>query len=167
MSALPYHYYDGDPLENVGFTYMDLDNNGQEELFIGAIKGADQDPTVFEIWTVVDGEPVMLAQGGSGNRYVMQFVEEDNTWYVANEARSSAAVNATYYMMLMDGRLEVMQGIIFDATVDEQNPWYMTYDQDWDVSNDDPIDEDMTVAILDSNHRHYTALEYLPYTVCK
>ena len=28
MSALPYYYYEGDPLENVGFGFVDLDNDG-------------------------------------------------------------------------------------------------------------------------------------------
>ena len=167
MSALPWHYYEGKALDNVGFGYLDLDYDGQNELIIGAILNADQDPTVFEIWTVADGEPVMLAQGGSGNRYVLQFLQEDNAWYVVNEASNGAASHATYYMMLMEGRLQVTQGLIFDATVDEQNPWYMTYDQDWDVSNDDPIDEDMANAIMDSNRSYYTALEYFPYSCCE
>lgn len=167
MSALACYYYDGNALENVGFGYMDLDNDGQEELFIGAIKGADQDPSIFEIWTVADGEAVMLAQGGTRNHYVLQYVEEDNMYYVVNEATVSAATNGTYYMMLIDGKLEVMQGIVFDASADEENPWFMTYDLDWDVSNDDPIDEDMANAILESNRSHYVAVEYFPYTLCK
>ena len=65
--------------------------------------------------------------------------------------------------MLNEGKLEVMQGIVFDASVDEQNPWFMAYDLDWDVSNDEPIDEETANAILDANRKHYTALEYFPY----
>ena len=167
MSTLPLYYYEGDALANVGFGYQDLNNDDQDELIIGAILNADQDPSVIEIWTVVDGEPVMLAQGGTRNRYVLQFVEEDFMWYVTNEASNGAASSATYSMMLLDGKLEVTQGIIFDATVDENNPWYMTYDLDWDVSNDDPIDEDMANAILDNDRRYYTAIEYIPYNLYK
>ena len=167
LSASPYYYYEGDPLENVGFGFMDLDNDGSWELVIGAIMNAEADPSVFEIWTLVDEKPVMLAQGGSGNRYVLQFLQEDNAWYVVNEASNGAASSATYSMMLLDGKLEVTQGIIFDATVDENNPWYMTYDLDWDVTNDDPIDEDMANAILDNDRRYYTAIEYIPYNLYK
>ena len=163
MSAQPYYYYEGNPLENVGFGFVDLDNDGYWELVIGAILDAEQDPSVFEIWTLVDGEPVMLAQGGYRNRYVLQYVEEDNMWYVVNEGSSSAFSHATYYLMLSEGKLEVMQGIIFDAMADEKNPWFMTYDLDWDVSNDEPIDEATANAILDNNRKHYTALEYFPY----
>lgn len=37
MSALPYYYYEGNPLENVGFDFVDLDNDDRLELIIGAI----------------------------------------------------------------------------------------------------------------------------------
>lgn len=164
MSALASYYYDGNPLENVGFGYLDLNNDGQNELIIGAILNADRDPSVFEIWTITDGKPVMLAQGGSGNRYILQFVDEDNIWYVVNEASNNAASNATYYMMIIEDKLEITQGILFDAAADPENPWFMTYDLDWDASNDDPIDEDMANAILENNRNFYTALEYFPYS---
>ena len=163
MSALPYYYYEGNPLENVGFGFVDLDNDGRLELIIGAILNAEEDPAVFEIWTLVDGEPVMLAQGGSRNRYVLQYVEEDRMWYVVNEGSNSAFNHATYYLMLNDGKFEVVQGIVFDAAADEQNPWFLTYDLDWDVSNDQPIDEETANAILESNRKLYTGLELFPY----
>ena len=163
MSALPYYYYEGNPLDNVGFGFVDLDNDGYWELIIGAILNAEQDPAVFEIWTLVDGEPVMLAQGGSRNRYVLEYVEEDNVWYVVNEGSNSAFSHATYYLMLNEGKFEVVQGIIFDAEANEQNPWFMTYDLDEDVSNDEPIDEETANAILESNRKLYVALEYFPY----
>ena len=163
LSALPFYYYEGNPLENVGFGFVDLDNDGHWELIIGAILNAENDPAVFEIWTLVDGEPVMLAQGGSRNRYVLQYVEEDRMWYVVNEGSNGAANSATYYLMLNEGKFEVVQGVILDAIADEENPWFLTYDLDWDVSNDEPIDEATANAILESNRELYTALELFPY----
>ena len=167
LSGLPAYYYEGDPLENVGFGFVDLDNDGSMELVIGAILNAELDPVVFEIWTLVDGEPVMLAQSGSRNRYFLQFSEEDNAWYVANEGSNGAANNGTYYLMLLEGKFEVMQGIVFDAMADEENPWFMAYDLDWDASNDEPIDEETANAILESNRGIYTSLEYFPYSLYK
>ena len=167
LSAQPYYYYEGDPLENVGFGFVDLDNDGTWELVIGAILNAEQDPSVFEIWTLVDGKPVMLAQGGSRNRYVLQYVEEDGMWYVVNEGSNSAFSHATYYLMLNEGSFEVVQGLIFDAEANADAPWFLAHDKDWDVSNDEPIDEEMAAAIMESNRIHYTALEYFPYTFFK
>ena len=157
-------YYDGNPLENVGFGFVDLDNDGHWELVIGAIQGAEDSPAVFEIWTLVDGKPVMLAQANARCQYSLVYAEEDNMWYVANE-RSSGSVHChgTYYMMLTEGKFEVMQGVIYNADADDQNPWFLTYDTDWDASNDEPIDEDMAYAIRESHQQYYVALEYFPY----
>ena len=88
LSALPAYYYEGNPLDNVGFGFVDLDNDGYWELIIGAIRNAEQDPLVFEIWTLKNGEPVMFAQSGSRNRYYLQYAEEDDMWSVAYEAEN-------------------------------------------------------------------------------
>jgi len=69
--------------------------------------------------------------------------------------------------MLNEGKFEVMQGIVFDAAADEENPWFMAYDLDWDVSNDEPIDADTANAILESNRNLYTPLELFPYIYFK
>ena len=167
MSEVLTAYYEGNPLNNVGFGFEDLDSDGHWELIIGAIQDAEECPAVFEIWTLVDGQPVMLAQAGARSQYMLQFVEEDNMWYVANEGSNSAFNSGYYYLMLIEGKLEIMQGILFDSKADPNNPWFMTYDMDWDVSNDEPIDEDMATAILETNRSHYTALEYFPYILYK
>lgn len=163
MSEVLAAYYEGNPLDNVGFGFVDLDNDGYWELIIGAIQDAETEPAVFEIWTLVDGEPVMLAQASARSQYTLQYVEEDNAWYVANEEADSVFSHGTYYLMLTEGKFEVTQGLVFDALADEENPWFMTYDLDWDTSNDEPIDEATASAILESNRKFYTALELFPY----
>ena len=163
MSEVLAAYYDGNPLDNVGFGFVDLDNDGHRELIIGAIQDAETEPAVFEIWTLMDGEPVMLAQAAARSQYALQYVEEDNMWYVANEEADSVFSHGTYYLKLNEGKFEVVQGILYNAGADEQNPWFLTYDLDWDVSNDQPVDEEIACAILESNRDLYTALELFPY----
>ena len=167
MSAMAAYYYEGTPLANVGFAFMDLDGNGIQELLIGAILGADRDPLVFEIWTTRNGEPVMLAQSGSHNRYYLQHSEEDDLWSVAYEAENGAANHAVYYLQLDDGEFHVIQGVIFDAVANESDPWFMAYDLDWDVSNDMPIDGDTANAIMEAGRNVYAAAEYFPYSLYK
>ena len=167
MSPLAAEFSDGNPLKNVGFGFVDLDNDDREELVIGGIQDAQTKANVMEIWTLVDDKAVMLAQGSSADRYILQFVEEDNMWYVANECVIGDSNHGVFYSMLMDGSLCIMQGIVYDAAADPANPWFMAYDMDWDASNDDPIDEDTANAILESNRAHYTALEYFPYILYK
>ena len=167
MSAMVAYYYEGNALDNVGFACIDLDGDDIQELVIGAIQNADMHPVVFEIWTLQDGKPVMLVQSGSRNRYYLQYAEDDEMWSIANEAENGAASHAVYYLYLMEGKLEVMQGIVFDAAADENEPWFMAYDLDWDVSNDSPIDEDTANAVMEANRNIYSALEYIPYSQCK
>ena len=160
-------YYEGNPLDNVGFGFVDLDNDGRWELIIGAIQDAQEEPAVFEIWTQVDDKPVMVAQASARMHYALQYSEEDLAWYVAYEGSNSAANNGTYYLMLNEGKFEVMQGIIYDAQADEENPWFMSYDLDWDTGNDEPIDEDTAYAILETSRSLYTPLELFPYLYFK
>ena len=167
MSALAAYYYEQTPLENVGFGFMDLDGDGTRELIIGAILNAHRDPLVFEIWTVRNGEPVMLAQSGSHNRYYLQYSEEDDLWSVAYEAENGAANHAVYYLQLSDGEFQVIQGIVFDAFASENAPWFMAYDLDWDISNDTPIDEDTANAVMQAGRNIYAAREYFPFSQYK
>lgn len=164
MSALAAYYYEGTPLENIGFAFMDLDGNGIQELLIGAILASDRDPLVFEIWTVRNGEPAILAQSGSHNRYYLQYAQEDGLWSVAYEAENGAANHAVYYLQLVDGEFQVIQGIVFDAIANEQDPWFMAYDLDWDVSNDTPIDADTADAVMTAGRSIYATREYIPYS---
>ena len=168
MSALAAYYgYEGNALDNVGFICKDLNGDDVRELIIGAIQNAERDPLVFEIWTLQNDEPMMLVQSGSRNRYYLQYAEEDDVWTIANEAENGAANNAVYYLQLSDGKLEVVQGIVFDAVANEKEPCFMAYDLDWDTSNDMSIDEDMANAITEAGRNIYTPAEYLPYSLYK
>ena len=167
MSPLAARYYEGKPLDNNGFTFMDLDGDGIWELIIGAIKNAENDPLIFEIWALRNDEPVMVAQSGTDNRYYLQYAREDDLWSVAYEAENNAANRATYYLQLVEGEFKVIQGVIFDAITNENAPWFMTYDLDWDVSNDTPIDENTANSVMNAGRNTYAAQEYFPYSLYK
>ena len=107
---------------------------------------------------------MMLAQSGSDNRYLLLRTQEQ-TWQIVNEATNNIASFATYYMTLESGKLKVEKGIVFDAFADEDNPWFMTKDLDWDVSNDTPIDEETANAVMEAGRDIYAAQEYFPYSL--
>ena len=109
----------------------------------------------------------MLAQSGSHNRYYLQYTEEDGIWSIAYEAENGAANHAVYYLNLADGELEVIQGVVFDSLANENNPWFMAYDLDWDVSNDTPIDEDTANDVMEAGRNIYAAFDYIPLSQYK
>ena len=159
MSELAGYYYEGDARANVGVFFPDLDGDGSPEMVIGAISGADTDPAVLEIWTVKDGAPVMLAQSHARDRYYVEYLADENAWLIANEGSNGAASSVWFYYGLRNSELALMQGV-----TSESGAWYMTYDTDYDVSNDTPSDEATCLAIIDSHTEHYAALDYTPYT---
>ena len=159
MSEVASYYYEGDARANVGVFFPDLDGDGSPEMVIGAILGADTDPAVLEIWTVKDGAPVMLAQSHARDKYYVEYLADENAWLIANEGSGGAASSVWFYYALQNGELALMQGV-----TSESGAWYMTYDTDYDVSNDTPSDEAACQAIIDSHTERYTALDYTPYT---
>ena len=83
---------------------------------------------------------------------------------IANEASNSAFNSACYYYCLASGQLELIEGIVYDAEADENNPWFITYDEDWDVSNDTHDVEGIAESIIEAYAKNYTTLEYSPFS---
>lgn len=164
MSALGVYYYEGNALDNAGYALMDLDMDGSDELLIGAIAGAENDPVIFELWTMDEnGEAVKLATSHERNRYYLEW-QEEGVYMLENQASNGAANFAHHYYTLRDGALKVQQAIVFDAMADAENPWFMAYDEDWDTSNDSPVEEELALDIIDAYSRTTIVPEYTPFS---
>ena len=163
ISTLISNHYEGSALENVGYALKDLDGDGKEELLISAVSNDDSYGMLYDVYTAPNGKAVHVLSGHERNRYYLQWLEE-GAYMIANEASSSAFNSAWYYYSLIDGQLELMQGIVFNAEADENNPWFITYDEDWDVSNDTHDEDGLAQSIIDAYARSYTTLEYIPFS---
>ena len=118
---------------------------------------------LYDVYTASNGKVVHVLSGHERNRYYLQWLEE-GAYMIANEASNSAYNSAWYYYSLNNGKLELMQGVVFNAAEDEDNPWFITYDEDWDASNDTHDEDGMAEAIIEANERSYTTLEYIPFS---
>lgn len=165
MSSLGAYYYEGDPLENVGFALIDLDKDGTPELIIGAIAYADVDPAVFEIWTVADGQAVKVVEGHPRNRYDLEYHPDQDLYMIRNHASNGAANFAMYYYRLQEGALSLVEGILFDATANADSPWFYTTDEDWNPGNDTEIDSESAMAVTDGHEAQITVPDYYPFTL--
>jgi len=85
-SPLGAAYLQGDPLENVGFLLEDLDGDGWRELVIGAIRGAEEEPLIFELWTAAGEEPELVLCAGEEDRY---FLLEGEPTLIARETEDA------------------------------------------------------------------------------
>ncbi len=163
ISSLITNHYDGNALKNVGYALEDLDGDGKEELLISAVSKDSSDGMLYDVYSAPDGKVVHVLSGHDRNRYYLQWLEE-GAYMIANEASNSAFNSAWYYYSLTAGQLELMQGVVYNAEADENNPWFLTYDEDWDVSNDTHDVDGMAESIIEAYMRNYTTLEYIPFS---
>ena len=163
ISSLISYNYEGNALDNVGYALQDLDGDSKEELLISAVSKDVSGGMLYDVYTAPDGEVIHVLSGHERNRYYLQWLEE-GAYMIANEASNSAYNSAWYYYSLIESKLELMQGIVFDASADEKNPWFITYDEDWDVSNDTHDTDGTAQDIIDANTNTYITLEYTPFS---
>lgn len=164
MSLLCMDFYGKDAVDQVGYSFLDLDNDGYWELVIGALNGQDSmNKIIFDAYTYKDGTVTQIFCGDARNRYYIE-LEEEAGYFIVNEG-SAGAMNSCMVCYRYDGNeLLPIQSILYDADADPENPWFMGCDDDWDPSNDDPIDEKLATDIIDSYTNRYVLPEYFLFS---
>ena len=163
ISSLISKHYEGNALENVGYALKDLDGDGKEELLISAVSKDSSGGMLYDVYSAPNGAVVHVLSGHEQNRYYLQWLEE-GAYMIANEASNSVFSSAWYYYSLIAGQLELMQGVVFNVEADEDNPWFITYDEDWDVSNDTHDVDGIAESIIEAYMSSRTTLEYIPFS---
>lgn len=160
MCTFSTYCYEGNPLENVGYTLMDLSGDHVPELLVGATGGdAYVQDVLFEVYTLQNDVPVQLLVSNERSSY--RLCDDDGgCYFLVNQASVSAAQREWLFFIITDDQLAVMQGVVYDAAADTENPWFMTYDDDWDTSNDTAIDEATAKAIMDGYEARCFVPEY-------
>lgn len=167
MSVLISYCYEENPLENVGYAYVDVNNDGSWELLIGAIAGDEfVDKVIFDLYALEDDVPVQVFCSQERDRYYL-CEEETGGYEIANAGSSGAALSAWHYYILNGQEMQVVQAIIYDGMTDPENPWYMAYDEDWDTTNDTHVDEKMAEDIIESYENQYTQPDYMSFAYYK
>lgn len=87
---------DIDPAVSVGYALMDLDGDGRAELLIGdATSDRLLEGVIFDVWTVFDGEAVLIRRGWERWRLYLAAPDADGCWSFYQEG-SSGASNSVY-----------------------------------------------------------------------
>ena len=102
---LSYMYSRSSELSDVGFTLIDLDKNGQEELII-----ADINKFVYDVYTITNGKTSHLFDSGERYCYILR-----ENGLIENSWSGSAATSGHDFYKLNDGKLDFIERITLDA----------------------------------------------------
>ena len=163
MSPVLTWYYGENALEKVGYTYMDINSDGYFELLIGVMDGVEpEERVVLDVYALENKIPVQCFVSEERSRFYL-CEEEEGGYLVANEGSSGAQNSAWIQYVMLGQELQVVQSIVYDGLESPDAPWYMGYDEDWDISNDTPVDEELANDIIDSYQSSYMQPEYVDF----
>ncbi|HCM92956.1 MAG TPA: hypothetical protein DIS78_10375 [Lachnospiraceae bacterium] len=133
--------YGGDAISKVGYAYMDLNNDGVEELMVGEIADGDLKGTIYDIYTIVDRKPAHVVSGSARDRYyALEY------GMICNEYSGGADLTGwqTYDIEPNTVNLLPQLGVKEDGYEDKDNPWFVNYglsDEEWEKIDEDQFDE--------------------------
>ena len=143
--------------DKIGFAYHDVSGDGVDDLLVGVIpeKDTDEPTPVYDIYTMVDRNPVLVASGTARNCYYGNMYSG-----VENFVSEGAGSEVVYSYTITPGTTELFLqfGLKNDTYEDEKNPWFVCYDMDkWE-----PMTEDEYKERMDMLQSQLLKLDYKP-----
>ena len=108
--------YYGELYGELGYSLMDLDGNGIEELII--TDGSD----IFDLYTIIQDEETGPLHLVSAMERITYDLLKDLKIYCAGSGGAARQYHTLYE--LQGSALVVLEGYAFDADTDPNNPWY-------------------------------------------
>ena len=143
---------EGDPLDKIGYAYTDLDGDGYKELILGSL----DDPSVYDMYINVEGEPVHLLTSGERSMYSLCGRGEEPD-LIRLSASGSAFMSEFSFYILCGPRMFQQTRFIYDASEDPDAPWFVGY---W-ADDKEPISEEDWNERLDRFNQPVTP-DYTP-----
>ena len=152
------------PLNYMGYTLMDLDGNGTDELIITEESEEDEFASrILQMYTAEGDDAVFLTAGWARNRW---FVLPDHRLY--NQGSNGAAYSSfgTYHVGGEDGLSLVLDEYYFSDYAEYENPdswgWFTNTTGEWDLAKSEPVDmtEEELYALRDSYEEEAIRLPY-------
>lgn len=104
----------------LGFCFYDVDGNGVDELIIGSVNEYSPRESVFDIYTLVDGELIPVVQGWERNEYRVTASGE-----IMNMA-SASAMNYWYGVYTLENGVLVRDYVlVYNAEENPDAPYYI------------------------------------------
>ena len=142
----------------VGYMILDINNDGTGELFIGKQPEGKYQETIYQIYTLKNGKPVLVADGSERDGYFL--CVDNSTIY---REGSGSAFDGFFFSYILDPgaeKLRMVEGLLFDERADEKNPWFFVQSDDFDASKGQPITEDQFNKAQDAFASNIKQIEY-------
>ncbi|MCR4807347.1 MAG: haloacid dehalogenase-like hydrolase [Lachnospiraceae bacterium] len=130
----------GDAINNVGYAYFDVNNDGIDELLIGEIAEGDLKGTVYDIYTMEDREPVHVLSGTGRNRYyALEY------GMICNERSLGAGAMEWQSYDIEPNTVNLLPqlGVKEDAYEDMNSPWSVNFgsEDEWEKIDEEAFDD--------------------------
>ena len=130
--------------KTLGYTTMDLDNDGTEELLFGDMHSDSIGTPLYDLYTIVHGELVHVFDGWDRSRYYLT----DDGGFI-HQGSNSAFFYFTAFHVYTKGRLQLLRSLIHDSEKNSSDPWFMSYISEMDAATGLPIIEYDAKSIME------------------
>lgn len=150
ISELSLLAYGEDSPNKVGYAFLDFNNDGVDELIMGAV--GEDDPyefAIYDMYALVNGDETHVFSSHERSRYYLNTLTEVGEDYALCFYGSNGATSGEFKNMNWDGsRLVVYQAVLHDDSA--QNPWMMGYEQNGEVVYSEVIELGLGQDIIDA-----------------
>jgi len=143
--------------DRMGYCYMDLNNDGTEELLLGANGEGAWDNVIYDVFTMTDGKMIRVLSGRERDRF---YLTDKGTCVFANEGSGGASNSFYAYIDYSDEGLELIESVIYDSWKDEEHPWFYS-NESISAEGADSINEETAKDIIASYK--YQEIEFTPF----
>ena len=148
-----------DPIENIGFAYMDINGDGIDELLIGNMPEKAFDGMLYDIYTMVDREPAHVISSYLRDRYYAC-----EGFDVCNEYSAGAGETGTVLYVLIPNSTELFMQIAYkcDEYENEESPWFKAYnDGEWEAVSEEEYNDALKQINEDKLIPEYTPFSHV------
>jgi hypothetical protein len=147
--------------DKMGYAYADITNDGVDDLLVGVKSDSDDSFVVYDVYTMVDRTPTLVASGTSRNSYRGMIYGG-----LANVFSEGADEYGTkvYIIEPDSGKLFFQYGVKYDGYTDEKNPWYSSDFSGYDEEKWIPATEEDYNMWLDRATEQFLNPEFTPFS---
>ncbi|MCM1286996.1 MAG: hypothetical protein NC240_01710 [Clostridium sp.] len=133
-------YHIGTGLEDIGYTFYDINEDGLEELIVGEIEGL-----IFDVYTCQDEQVFLIAQSTERNRFD---ICKDGIMPTVGSGGAKTTYYIFYVLEAGARELKYLECVALNADLDLDNPYFYTTEDPYDETLYTHIDEETANNIM-------------------